>query len=71
MDGYHLVTTVEAAKDQLLQLGKTTAEKYGSTGEFIAYLVDGGEYNAEELMQLANSVVSNAMPRPSLGWELR
>jgi hypothetical protein len=62
-----IVTTVEAARVQLLQMGKTTAVKYSSTGEFIAYLVDKIEYNADKLIWLANSFVSNAIPRSLLG----
>jgi hypothetical protein len=64
MIGYRKVTTIEAAKYQLLRLRKTTAEKYSSASEFVAYLVDGLEYSAEELIWLANSVVSKAMTRP-------
>lgn len=66
MSGYYLVNTVEAAKYQLLRLRKTTAEKRNSAGEVLAYIVDGEEYCAEELIRLANSVVGNAIPRPSL-----
>ena len=57
------VNTAEQAKDQLLRLRKTAGEKQDSTGKVLAYIVDGKEYSAKELIQLANSVVCKTIPR--------
>jgi hypothetical protein len=66
MGPFILVDCVGDAKDQLLRLRKTTSERREPTGN-IVYMVDGNDYSATELIQLANSVVGKAIPRLSLG----